>query len=276
MKISIKTEWLNNNLGKNNLVLIDSSWYLPTQKRNVYEEYVNEHIPGSLFIDIDNLSDTSSNLPHMLPDIQKFEIYSQICGINKNSIVIIYDTAGIFSSPRLWWMFKYFGFSQVFILDGGLKKWKKENKILTSKVHKPKIGDFKPIERRKYLSQKENILKNLESNNTIIVDARSRDRFLGKEIEPRPGLKNGRIPNSKNLFWKKIINADGTLKTNKELKEVFKKLNLKKKKRIISTCGSGITACVLNIAFAKMNYNNISVYDGSWSEWGSVKNLPIV
>ena len=275
MKISINTEWLNNNLGKKNLILIDSSWYLPSEKRNAYEEYLYEHIPGALFIDIDNLSDNKSNFPHMLPDINKFEIYTNNCGINNNSIIVIYDSSGIFSSPRTWWMFKYFNFSKVYILDGGLKKWKKEKRILTNKFTKPRIGNFKPFENKELLSNKENILKNMRSNNTLIIDARSKNRFLGIEKEPRKGLRKGRIPFSKNLHWKDIINNDGTIKNNKILKDIIKKLKINKEKNLISTCGSGITACILNIALAKMNYKNISVYDGSWSEWGSDKSLPI-
>ena len=235
MKISINTEWLSNNLRKKNLILIDSSWYLPSENRDVYGEYLNEHIPGSLFIDIDNLSNMKSNLPHMLPNIVKFEIYSKICGINNNSIIVIYDTSGIFSSPRLWWMFKYFGFSKVYILDGGLKKWKKENKILTNKITKPKIGNFMPLENKKLLSEKIDILNTIRSSNTLIIDARSKNRFLGKESEPRKGLRKGRIPSSKNLYWKNIINKDGTIKKNKELKEIFEKLNIKKEKQLIST-----------------------------------------
>ena len=142
MNIFVETSWLYENLYKSNIKIIDSSWYLPYEKRDCYNEYLKQHIPGSLFIDIDNISDKKSKLPHMLPNHEKFETIVRICGINNNSTIIVYDTNGIYSSPRLWWMFKYFGTSKIYILNGGLKKWKKEKRILSKKYRYPKKGNL--------------------------------------------------------------------------------------------------------------------------------------
>ena len=274
MKISVSTEWLNNNINKKNLIIIDATWSLPDEKIDSYKEFLREHIPKSHFIDIDNMSDKSINLPHMLPNTRKFQTYINLFGINKDSIIIIYDAKGIFSSPRLWWMFKYFGFSKVYILDGGLKKWKEEKRILTNKIDKINKGNkekFKVKIFKRYLSNKEDVINSIKENTSTIIDARSKNRYLGIEKEKRKNLKSGKIPKSKNLYWKKLINENGTFKTNKKLKILFNQLKLKKNNHIITTCGSGITACILKISLAKLNFTNVSVYDGSWAEWGMKK-----
>jgi len=271
MKVTVTTKWLNDNINKKNLIIIDATWSLPNEKLDSYSKFLEEHIPKSHFIDIDNMSDKTSELPHMLPNGKKFETYVNLIGIRKDSIIIIYDRKGIFSSPRLWWMFKYFGFSKVYILDGGLKKWKEEKKILSSKIYKNIKGKFKIKIVKKYLSNKKDIIDSIKNNNSIIIDARSRNRYLGIEKESRKNLRSGKIPGSKNLHWKKFINENGTLKSNKKLKILFDQFKLKKNDNIITTCGSGITACIIKISLVKLNFTNVSVYDGSWAEWGIKK-----
>ena len=241
---------------------------MPSENRDCYQEFLKIHIPGSQYIDIDNLSDKSNELPHMLPKLEKFEIFSRICGINNNSIIVIYDSFGIFSSPRIWWMYKYFGFNKVYILNGGLKKWKEEKRLVTKKIIKKEEGNFQAKINHKYLSKKQDIIKNIYNKNCKIIDARSKNRFYGKEKEPRKNLKSGKIPNSINLPWKKLISENGMLKSNIQLNNIFNKLNIKKKEKIISTCGSGITACIITLSLTKLKFDKLSVYDGSWAEWG--------
>ena len=195
-------------------------------------------------------------------------------GVNDDSIIIIYDTLGIYSSPRVWWLFKYFGHEKTFILNGGLKKWLKEDKPITKKIFKHKIGNFR-VKTNKFLKiNYKIILKNLNNKNFIILDARSNDRFKGKINEPRPNLKSGHIPKSKNLFWGDLITNRGTIKTKNNLKKIVKKYNLKNK-NIVTSCGSGITACILSLGLIYSDNYPSKVYDGSWSEWGSIKGLPI-
>ncbi|MBI28763.1 MAG: 3-mercaptopyruvate sulfurtransferase [Alphaproteobacteria bacterium MarineAlpha5_Bin11] len=275
MKVLVETTWLAKNLKRKDIVIIDSSWHMPKENKNSYKEYINDHIPGSVYVDLDNLSDPESILPHMLPSLEKFQTYMRKCGINNNSYVVIYDTKGLWSSPRLWWMFKYFGFKNVYVLNGGLKKWKNEKKVTTKKIIKKKCGNYKSYIVSKYLSNKKNVLKFLKSKDVKIVDARSPERFIGKINEPRKGLRKGHIPNSVNIFWNNLIKKDGTLINDNEIRTILKKYKINKKNQIISTCGSGMTACIITLALAKINFSSISVYDGSWSEWGSDNNLPI-
>ena len=272
MKVTVESEWLNYNLNKKNLIIIDFSWYLPSDKRNPYKEFKNEHIPNAQYIDLENLSDQKSHLPHMLPNSNIFEHYMRLCGVNNDSIIIIYDTKGIWSAPRLWWMFKYFGFLNVYILNGGFKKWKKENRITTNKLIKNQYGNFKTKIISNLLTKKYEIKENLNSKNYKILDARSKIRFLGKISEPRKNIKKGNIPNSINCHWKEFVKDNGTLKNKKEIKSMFNKLRISKNEKIISTCGSGVSACIINLALAENDFNNISVYDGSWSEWGQKNN----
>jgi len=274
MKVSVSTKWLNENLNNKDLIIIDFSWYLPSEKRDCYKEFLNGHIPGSIYLDMDNISDTNSKLPHMLPDSEKFENFMKLIGLNNNSLVVVYDSKGIYSSPRLWWMMKYFGFKKVYILNGGLKKWIKENKPITKKIIKPKIGNFK-IKKNYFLKVNYKIiLKNLYKKNFIILDARNSGRFNGKIKEPRKNLKSGHIPKSKNLFWGDLITNNGTMKRKENLKKILKKYKLKNK-NIVTSCGSGITACILSLGLLYSNNYSSSVYDGSWSEWGSIKKLPV-
>tara|TARA_Y100000590_G_scaffold380253_1_gene448439 strand:- start:2887 stop:3717 length:831 start_codon:yes stop_codon:yes gene_type:complete len=275
MKVSVSTKWLNENLNNKDLIIIDFSWYLPSEKRDCYKEFLNGHIPGSIYLDMDNISDTNSKLPHMLPDSEKFENFMKLIGLNNNSLVVVYDSKGIYSSPRLWWMMKYFGLEKVYILNGGLKKWIKERRIITKKIKKRKYGNFKSSINVEYLSKIKNIYNNLNNKNIKILDARNKNRFNGLEIEPRKNLRKGHIPNSINLTWSEVLNKNGTLKKDLELLNIFNKLKINKKNKIICTCGSGVTACILNISLVKIDYLKISVYDGSWSEWGSLKKMPI-
>ena len=274
MQNIVSTNWLYNNLEKKSLIIFDSSWHMHNVNRNSLKDFKQGHIEKSQFFDIDKISNQKTNLPHMIPSENYFQKAMRSFGVNNDSIIIVYDTLGIYSSPRVWWLFKYFGHEKIFILNGGLKKWLKENKPITKKTFKPKIGNFKVKTNRFLKVNYKIILKNLNKKNFIILDARSDDRFKGKINEPRPNLKSGHIPKSKNLFWGDLITNKGTFKSKNNLKKILKKHELKNK-NIVTSCGSGITACILSLGLIYSNNYSSKVYDGSWSEWGSIKGLPI-
>jgi len=232
------------------------------------------HIKNAYFFDIDKISDIKTNLPHMLPSQRKFEKKVRSFGINQNSLIAAYDVKGIFSSPRVWWMFKYFGHNNIFVLNGGLKKWLKEKKPVTNKKTYFKKGNFISQLSKEFLVTKNEVLESINRKNSLTFDARHKDRFNGKVKEPRKGLRSGHIPGSKNIFWGNLINRKGTLVSKKKINNLFNKFPIKNKK-IITSCGSGITACILSLSLLHGPKIQTSVYDGSWAEWGQNKKLPI-
>ena len=270
----ISTNWVYKNLDNRKLVILDCSWHMPIEKRDAKKEYDKKHIKNAYFFDIDKISDIKTNLPHMLPSQRKFEKKVRSFGINQNSLIAAYDVKGIFSSPRVWWMFKYFGHNNIFVLNGGLKKWLKEKKPVTNKKTYFKKGNFISQLSKEFLVTKNEVLESINRKNSLTFDARHKDRFNGKVKEPRKGLRSGHIPGSKNIFWGNLINRKGTLVSKKKINNLFNKFPIKNKK-IITSCGSGITACILSLSLLHGPKIQTSVYDGSWAEWGQNKKLPI-
>ena len=270
----VSTNWVYKNLNNRRLVILDCSWHMPQEERNAKKEYEAMHIKNAYFFDIDKISDIKTNLPHMLPSQRKFEKKVRSFGINQNSLIVTYDVKGIFSSPRVWWMFKYFGHNNIFVLNGGLKKWLKEKKPVTNKKTYFKKGNFISQLSKELLVTKNEVLESINRKNSLTFDARHKDRFNGKVKEPRKGLRSGHIPGSKNIFWGNLINRKGTLVSKKKINNLFNKFPIKNKK-IITSCGSGITACILSLSLLHGPKIQTSVYDGSWAEWGQNKKLPI-
>jgi thiosulfate/3-mercaptopyruvate sulfurtransferase len=270
----VSTNWVCKNLNNRRLVILDCSWHMSQEKRNSKKEYETMHIKNAYFFDIDKISDIKTNLPHMLPSQRKFEKKVRSFGINQNSLIVAYDVKGIFSSPRVWWMFKYFGHNNIFVLNGGLKKWLKEKKPITNKKTNFKKGNFISQISKELLVTKNEVLESINMKNSLTFDARHKDRFNGKVKEPRKGLRSGHIPGSKNIFWGNLISHKGTLVKKKKINNLFNKFHIKNKK-IITSCGSGITACILSLSLLHGSKIQTSVYDGSWSEWGQNKKLPI-
>ena len=270
----VSTNWLLKNLKNKELTVLDCSWHMPIEKRNPKNEYNKIHIENSYFFDIDKISDIKSNLPHMLPDKNKFEKQIRRMGINQNSRVVVYDVKGIFSSPRVWWMFKYFGHKKIYVLNGGLKKWLKEKKPVTYKKTSFRKGNFVSRLSTEWLVNQKEVFEKIHKKNSIIFDARDSGRFKGLAKEPRKGLRSGHIPGSNNIFWGYLINNQGILVSKKKINNLFNKFDFKNKK-IISSCGSGITACILSLSLLHGLKIHSSVYDGSWTEWGQNKKLPI-
>ena len=275
MNILVSTNWLYDNLKNKNLIIFDSSWHMPNVNRDSLNDFKQGHIEKSQFFDIDKISNQKTKLPHMVPSEFFFRNVMRSFGVNNDSTIVVYDTLGIYSSARVWWLFNYFGHERIFVLNGGLKKWLKEKKPITKKIFKPKLGNFKVETNNSLITNYKIILKNLNKKNYTILDARSKKRFEGKEKEPRSGLQSGHIPNSKNLFWGNLITTRGTFKSKNQLKKIFKKYNINSNSNIVTSCGSGITACILSLGLLYSTYISSKVYDGSWSEWGLKKKLPI-
>ena len=270
----VSTNWLYKNINNKSLVILDCSWHMPIEKRSGGREFNKMHIKNAYFFDIDKISDHKTSLPHMLPSKRKFEEKIRRYGVNQNSFIIVYDTKGIFSSPRVWWMFKYFGHKNVFVLNGGLKKWLKEKKPITNKKTYFKKGNFKSKVFNEWLVNKKEVLETIHKKNSLTFDARDKNRFYGTAKEPRKGVRLGHIPKSKNFFWGNLVSSNGTLIPKKKISYLFNKFQIKNKK-IITSCGTGITACILTLSLLHGFKIQSSVYDGSWTEWGQNKKLPI-
>jgi len=255
----------------NNIIILDASWYLPIQNRDAYKEYLNKHIPKALFFDIDKVCDTNSTLPHTVPNEKQFKLNMEELGITNQDHIIIYSIDGIGTSPRAWWLFKLFGHQKISILNGGLKAWSKINDTENNHIPKTFKSFYKATINNELLCTYLDIKTAYKSNNQQIVDARSKARFTGIEDEPRLGLKRGHIPQSINIPFSLLIDEQGYLLKKDELIKILNINNFNFEKSTISTCGSGVTACVLAFALDFIGKNNWSIYDGSWSEWGSKK-----
>jgi len=272
----IDTDWLASHLDAPDLIIFDASWHLPTAGRDAKAEYLAEHIPGALFFDIDDLTDEKSSLPHMLPSTVKFASRMKKMGIGDGMRIIVYDSLGLFSAARAWWTFRAMGHEDVAVLDGGLKKWKAEGRPLEDGTP-PKRTErhFTPLMNSALIRDMDD-MKKAVAKRAQIVDARSAARFEGTEPEPRPGLRSGHLPGSRNVPAQSLINDDGTLKSEAELSKIFADAGIDWRQPVVTTCGSGVTASILSLALAVLGQTNAAVYDGSWAEWGIDGNdLPI-
>ena len=274
-KTVVSTAWLGNHLHDPDLRILDGSWYLPNSGRNGREEYDREHIVGARYFDIDEIADLSTDLPHMAPDPAKFASRMREMGVGDGHQVIVYDGPGYYSSARVWWLFRLMGHFDVAVLDGGFRKWTAEGRP---------TEDMPPViqERHKTAIRQSEVIKTAEqvdqarkSGSWQIVDARSPGRFRGLEPEPRAGLRAGRIPGSVNLCFQNLIRPDGTLKSRSELQAAFDEAGVDLGRPVISTCGSGVTAGVIDLALEILGHRRHAVYDGSWSEWGTREEFEV-
>jgi thiosulfate/3-mercaptopyruvate sulfurtransferase len=271
-----ETDWLASELEAPDIVIIDGSWHMPSEGRDARAEYLEEHIPGAIFFDIDEIADTKSPLPHMLPPPEKFSSRMRSMGIGDGSRIVVYDTSGMFSAARVWWTFRVMGFDDVTVLNGGLPKWKREGLPLESGEPTPRSTRHFTSRRNADLVRDVYDMKGIiKDHSAEIIDCRSADRFAGKVAEPRPGVRSGRIPGSINVPYGKLVNADGTLKSKPELERVLARAGVDLAKPIVTSCGSGITASILALALAEIGHRRTAVYDGSWSEWGADQSLPV-
>jgi thiosulfate/3-mercaptopyruvate sulfurtransferase len=269
----VSTQWLDAHLKDPDLRVLDASWYMPDAGRDPRNEYEAAHIPGARFFDIDEIADHRSALPHMAPPPEKFISRMRAMGVGDGHQVVVYDSAGILSAPRVWWTFRLMGKTDVAVLDGGFAKWRSEGRA---------IEDMPPIPRDRHITvqRQAGLVKDVTQvahasklGEAEIVDARAANRFKGEVAEPRPGLRSGHIPGSKNLPFAQLLNPDGTMKDIPALRAAFAEAGVDLTRPVITTCGSGITAAVLSLALQRIGHRDHAMYDGSWAEWGMYDDL---
>ena len=274
-KTLVSTAWLAAHRSDPDLRVIDASWYLPDAGRDAKAEYKAAHIPGARFFDIDEITDSRSNLPHMAPPPEKFVSRMRAMGIGDGHQVVVYDGSGLFSAARVWWTFRLMGKTDVAVLDGGFPKWQAEGR---------ELEDMPPVLRDRHItvSRQHALVKDVTQvahaaklGEAEIIDARSAARFKGEAPEPRPGLRAGHIPGSKNVPYASLLNPDGTMKPVADLRAVFEAAGVNLSKPAITSCGSGVTAAVLSLALERMGHKNHALYDGSWAEWGMYEDLAV-
>ncbi len=273
MQSLVSTTWLSENFNDPDLVILDAS--LESNVANLEVKFPDLQIKGTRFFDFKNVfADKNSPLPNMLPTAEFFEKECRNLGLNTSSKIVVYDNVGVYASPRVWWMFKAMGHDSIAVLDGGLSDWKNKNLDCEPKEKtKFKFGDFRAIFQPELVRSSNQILENISLKNEIVIDARSKDRFMGLIPETRENLKSGHIPNSLNFPFLEVLHQ-GKFRSKEELHLVFKKLLLKEKD-LVFTCGSGITACILQLAAENIGITNTSIYDGSWTDWGQLEGFPI-
>jgi thiosulfate/3-mercaptopyruvate sulfurtransferase len=271
----VSTEWLEKHLKDPDLRVLDASWYMPDAGRDARAEYNAAHIPGARFFDIDEISDQRSALPHMAPPPEKFISRMRAMGVGDGHQVVVYDGAGLFSAARVWWTFRLMGKTDIAVLDGGLPKWLAEGR---------EVEDMPPVVRDRHItvSRQNHLVRDVTQvahasklGEAEILDARSAARFSGEAPEPRPGLRSGHMPGSKNIPFATLLNPDGTMKDPAGLRATFEAAGVNLSKPAITTCGSGVTAAILSLGLERIGHRNHSLYDGSWAEWGMYDDLKV-
>lgn len=274
MELLVTTDWLAKESGASDLRIVDATWFLPDSGRNPSAEFEGGHIPGAVFMDMEEIADSSGGIPNMLPQPEKFASRMQSLGLGDGSRIVVYDDSPLKSSARAWWMLTLFGAHDVAILDGGIAKWKAEGRPLETGRPSLRHRHFTVWKDEGGVKTKADMLANLHSHDAVVVDARGSGRFTGDEKEPRPEIAPGHIPGSRNLPHGQLFHADGSWKQGDELRAAFDAAGVDLGKPMITSCGSGMTAAVLLFAARLLGKNDVTLYDGSWSEWGLDKDTP--
>jgi thiosulfate/3-mercaptopyruvate sulfurtransferase len=271
----VSTEWLAEHLDAPDVRVADASWYLPQAGRNAIEEYRAAHIPGAVFFDIDDLSDEKSVLPHMLAPAAKFASRMRKLGLGDGNLIVVYDGQGIYSAPRAWWMLRAMGHEDVVVLDGGFPKWRREGRPVEDMIPQPYPRHFTPRPNNELVRDFGQIRTNLSTHVEQIVDARGAPRFAGHEAEPRPGVRSGHIPRSRNIPYTEFTEDGGTFKSPDALKKLFAQNKIDPARPVTTTCGSGITAAIALLGLTVVGAKKTALYDGSWAELGARDDAPI-
>lgn len=264
----VSTEWLAAHLGAPNLVIVDASWHMPASGRSGHDEFLKAHIPGAVFFDIDAISDTSSPLPHMLPSEMLFSAAMESLGIGRLMKIVVYDSLGLFSAPRVWWTLRAFGAIDVQILDGGLPKWLAEGRPVETGKARHFPSHFEATLDRSWVASMEDVARSLETGRAQVLDARPAERFRGDVPEPRNGVRAGHMPGAHNLPVSKVV-KDGRLADPETIRAEVVAAGVDPTLPMITSCGSGVTAAVLWLALDSIGEPPKALYDGSWSEWGA-------
>lgn len=292
----VSPEWLHSRLSDPNIKVVDASWYMPGDNRNPFQEYKVGHIPGALFFDVDGVVDPTSNLPHMLPTETAFAAAVSALGIRNTDTIVVYDGKGIFSVARVWWMFRAFGHNDVRVLDGGLPHWRgagfnvedKTSEELVTRIEKASeavknVYQGKQVETQSFKASFQpdsvwslkQVKDNIKDRKRVLVDARGKARFDGTVPEPRKGIRGGHVPGSKCVPFNEVLKDGATLLGSEELRKKFDEAGVPLTSPIVASCGTGVTACVLTLALHRLGKDDVAVYDGSWTEWGGVPDIPI-
>ncbi|WP_018239739.1 3-mercaptopyruvate sulfurtransferase [Ensifer sp. BR816] len=270
----VSADWLEQHLSDPKVKIVDAAWYLPAQKRDPKAEYKTAHIPGAIFFDQDAIADQTSGLPHTLPSPAAFAEAVGAMGIGEDDTIVVYDGPGIFTAPRVWWMFRVMGATNVFVLDGGMDGWKAEGRPTTAEVPSPAPRTFHARFDAKAVTSFERMKETVENRLAQIADARSAGRFSGEEAEPRAGMRSGHMPGARSLP-SGVFSEGGKLKSLEALRQAFANAGVDLSKPVVTTCGSGVTAAIITLALQSLGHTDNTLYDGSWSEWGGRPDTPV-